>query len=247
MASDRPGALITGAARRIGAAIAKHFHAQGFDLILHCHHSTAAAGELCDSFNLSRTGSATVLRGDLSDPEDVARLIEEARQFPTLKVLINNASGFYPTPLDSITDTQWHDLMGSNLRGPFLLATGLARQLAENRGSIVNIADIHAAQGLRNHSIYCMAKAGNVGMTKALARDLAPAVRVNSVAPGAILWPESGAPDSPEIVKKRLAAIPAGRLGTAEEIAATVYFLAQEASYITGQTIAVDGGASHCL
>ena len=163
-----------------------------------------------------------------------------------LDVLINNASSFYPTPLENCDDQQWNDLINSNLKGPFFIAQKLAPMLIKAKGSIINISDMHARQALQSHPIYTITKAGNIAMTKSLAKELGPNVRVNSVAPGAILWPEH---ESDDEVKQNsvLSKVPMGRLGTEQDIAQTAYFLAVEATYMTGQTIAVDGGSSNSL
>lgn len=163
-----------------------------------------------------------------------------------MDVLINNASSFYPTPLEQCDQSQWDDLINSNLKSPFFIAQALAPLLKESKGSIINISDMHARQALINHPIYTIAKAGNIAMTKTLAKELAPEIRVNSVAPGAILWPEH---ETDDIDKQQsvLSKVPIGRLGTESDIAKTTYFLAVDAEYMTGQTIAVDGGSSNAL
>jgi pteridine reductase len=173
----------------------------------------------------------------------IAALVESVGR---LDVLINNASSFYPTPLEACDNKQWDDLVNSNLKGPFFLSQTLAPLLLKNQGSIVNISDMHARQALRNHPIYSIAKAGNIAMTKSLALELGPHVRVNSVAPGAILWPEH---EEDDIDKQDsvLSKVPMGRLGTESDIADTAFFLAVGATYMTGQTIAVDGGSSNSL
>jgi pteridine reductase len=179
----------------------------------------------------------------MNDLDNISQLIASLGR---LDVLINNASSFYPTPLQDCDNEQWNDLINSNLKGPFFLSQKLAPMLVKAQGAIVNISDMHARQALSNHPIYTIAKAGNIAMTKSLALDLAPDVRVNSVAPGAILWPEHEEDD----VDKQdsvLSKVPMGRLGTESDIAQTAFFLAVNATYMTGQTIAVDGGSSNSL
>ncbi len=239
-----PVALITGAARRIGAELARTFHARGYDIALHCNRSKADAAALCEKLNAKRPGSSTVLSADLADTSSIGQLAADLNQWRNrLDVLINNASSFYPTPLTAATEADWDNLIGSNLKGPFFLCQALAPSLSKTRGCIINITDIHARQPLKNHSIYCIAKAGNLMLTKALAKDLAPEVRVNGIAPGAILWPEHMELEDSgrqQIVDK----IPLGRTGSPEDIAATALFLVQKGSYLTGVVIAVDGGRS---
>ncbi len=239
-----PVALITGAARRIGAELARRFHAEGYDIALHCHRSVTEATSLCDQLNGVRSDSATVLTAELTDTTAIGKLADTFNRWRNrLDVLINNASSFYPTPFGSATESDWDNLIGSNLKGPFFLCQTFSAMLRENRGSIINIADIHARQPLKHHSIYCIAKAGNLMLTKSLAKDLAPDVRVNGIAPGAILWPEQQPPaaaDQRQILDK----IPLARLGSPADIAATALFLAQNGHYITGEVIAVDGGRS---
>jgi pteridine reductase len=220
-----PVVLITGAARRIGAATAELFHSAGYQVIIHFNRSASDADKLCEKFNQLRDNSCLLVQAD---------------------VLVNNASSFYPTPLEDCSDQQWDDLINSNLKGPFFLSKGLALQLLKTRGSIVNISDMHARQTLKNHPIYSVAKAGNIAMTKSMALELAPNVRVNSVAPGAILWPEHEQDDTNK-QDSVLSKVPMGRLGCEADIAGTVFFLAVDASYMTGQTIAVDGGSSNSL
>ena len=176
----------------------------------------------------------------------LTKIADLVRSVGRLDVLVNNASSFYPTPLADCDDQQWNDLINSNLKGPFFLSQKLASMLTDSSGVIVNISDMHARQALVSHPIYSIAKAGNIAMTKTLAKELGPNVRVNSVAPGAILWPEH---ESDDISKQSsvLSNVPMGRLGTERDIADTVYFLAVEATYMTGQTIAVDGGSSNSL
>ncbi len=238
-----PVALVTGAARRIGAAIARTLHAAGYRILLHYHQSTREAQDLCDELNRLTTDSAVLLRADLTDLEAVRNLARDAlASWGRVHVLVNNASTFYPTPLAQADRQQWQDLLGSNLQGPYFLCQALADSLTAQRGTIINIADIHGLQPLANHSIYCIAKAGNTMLTKSLARDLAPHVRVNGIAPGAILWPENTDQLSLKARDNILATIPLGHLGSVDHIAQTALFLIRDATYITGQIIAVDGG-----
>lgn len=244
--NQSPVVLITGAARRIGAVIGRIFHSHGYQVVIHYNNSAAAADKLCEDLNAQRDNSAVLVQADLNDMGGLQKIADLVGSIGRLDVLINNASSFYPTPLENCDDQQWNDLMNSNLKGPFFIAQKLAPLLVESQGSIVNISDMHARQALQSHPIYTIAKAGNIAMTKSLAKELGPNVRVNSVAPGAILWPEH---ESDDEVKQNsvLSKVPMGRLGTEQDIAQTVYFLAVEATYVTGQTIAVDGGSSNSL
>ncbi|HAB05451.1 MAG TPA: pteridine reductase [Alcanivorax sp.] len=236
-----PIALITGSARRIGARIAETLHRKGCRVVIHYHRSEQEARQLVDTLNRERSDSAVCLAADLRDPVAVRDLAVRARDaFGGLDVLINNASSFYPTPLGQASDDDWDTLMHSNLRAPFLLSQQLAGDLEAAGGAIVNIVDVYAEKPLAGHPLYCMAKAGLAMMTKSLARELGPAVRVNGVSPGAILWPEQGQENQQDI----LDATALGRAGDPDDIAATVAWLALEAPYITGQILAVDGGRS---
>jgi pteridine reductase len=246
MNQQQPVILITGAARRIGAFIAQIFHAKGYQVIIHYHRSAAAADGLCEQLNAIRQDSCALVQSDLNDMEGLQKISDLAHSVGRLDVLVNNASSFYPTPLADCDDQQWNDLINSNLKGPFFLSQKLASLLTASNGAIVNISDMHARQALQNHPIYTIAKAGNIAMTKSLAKELSPNVRVNSVAPGAILWPEHELDDT-EKQGAVLNKVPMGRMGTESDIAQTVYFLAVEATYVTGQTIAVDGGSSNSL
>ena len=244
--NQSPVVLITGAARRIGAVIARIFHSNGYQVVIHYNNSAAAADKLCEELNAQRDNSALLVQADLNDMAGLQKIADLVSSIGRLDVLINNASSFYPKPLENCDDQQWNDLMNSNLKGPFFIAQKLAPLLIESQGSMVNISDMHARQALQSHPIYTIAKAGNIAMTKSLSKELGPNVRVNSVAPGAILWPEH---ESDDEVKQNsvLSKVPMGRLGTEQDIAQTVYFLAVEATYMTGQTLAVDGGSSNSL
>jgi pteridine reductase len=243
---NSPVVLITGAARRIGAVIARIFHSHGYQIVVHYNNSAAAADKLCEDLNAQRENSCLLIQSDLNDMTGLEKIADLVRDLGRLDVLINNASSFYPTALDSCDDQQWNDLINSNLKGPFFISQKLAPLLTEAQGSIINISDMHARQALHSHPIYTIAKAGNIAMTKSLAKELGPEVRVNSVAPGAILWPEHESDDQQK-QDSVLSKVPMGRLGTEQDIAQTVYFLAVKATYMTGQTIAVDGGSSNSL
>jgi pteridine reductase len=238
--ADRMG-LITGAAQLIGAEIARILHAQGMDLALHYRSSEAEAQGLRERLERDRPGSILLVQADLADTAVLPHLVERVMAFRgRLDLLVNNASSFYPTPIGTATEDQWDDLIGSNLKGPFFLAQAAAPSLRASGGAIVNLVDIHAERPLKDHAIYCMAKAGNAMMVRALARDLGPAVRVNGVAPGAILWPEQGM--SAQTQRQILARTALGRPGTPADVARAVLFLVRDADYITGQIINVDGG-----
>lgn len=234
---------MTGAARRIGAAIVQALHDRDCRVLIHYHNSAEDAGRLADRLNRVRSGSASVLQADLAVPGGPESLASGVRELTDrLDVLVNNASRFYPSPVAEVTGEVWKDLMGSNLRAPFFLCQALMTELGEARGSIVNILDIHAERPMRGHAVYCMAKAGLAMMTRVLACDLAPDIRVNGVAPGAILWPAN---EPPEQVKEAILGKTAlGRLGTAQDVAGAVAYLALDAPYVTGQVLVVDGGRS---
>ena len=238
--------LITGAARRIGANIAHLFHQANYRVVIHYNQSAVDADKLCESLNQKDADSCLMVQANLSSPSGIEKIAKLVASLGRLDVLVNNASSFYPTPLEDCDQAQWDDLIGSNLRGPFFLTQKLSSLLKKYSGSVVNISDMHARQALANHPIYTIAKAGNIAMTKSMALDMAPHVRVNSVAPGAILWPEH---EEDDISKQNsvLNNVPMGRLGNEMDIAGTAFFLAVDASYVTGQTIAVDGGNSNSL
>ncbi|MCK7599024.1 pteridine reductase [Microbulbifer sp. CAU 1566] len=235
-------ALITGAAARLGRAIVEELH-RDHQIVIHYRHSSQAAQSLADILNQRRTNSAVAVHSELGSAADCQQLATAAIAcFGEISLLVNNASAFYPTPIGNADEQQWDELMGSNLKAPFFLSQALAPALADAGGCIVNLADIHAEKPMPGHTIYSAAKAGLVMMTKSLARELAPRIRVNAVAPGAILWPEQ---ESEGYNKEQiLARIPMQRSGDPSDIARTVRFLAADAPYITGQVIAVDGGRS---
>lgn len=241
--------FITGAAKRIGAAIARTFHRQGFKVIIHYNRSISEANGLIAELNGNRADSAAALQADLNDKDatlDMAKKVVNI--FGRVDVLVNNASSFYPTKLGEIEQQTWDDLIDSNLRGAFFISQQLADQLKSRKGAIVNIVDTHSDRPLQGFPTYSIAKAGLKAMTKSLAIELAPNVRVNGVSPGAILWPPSLENDQdPEVLERRkatLARIPLARLGKTEDIAEAVFYMATEASYITGFTLKVDGGRS---
>ncbi|WPL18614.1 3-oxoacyl-[acyl-carrier-protein] reductase FabG [Thiorhodovibrio winogradskyi] len=234
-------ALITGAAARIGAEIARALHAEGCDLLLHYRHSAKPAAALQAELQAARADSVQLIACDLNAENAIAQLEQATRAFrQRLDILVNNASSFYPSPLAQVTPSLWDDLMGSNLRAPFFLTQALAPLLTASGGCVVNLVDIHAERPLKTYPVYSIAKAGNAMMVKALARELGPAVRVNGIAPGAILWPEQGMDDTTkEQILQRTAL---QRPGSPRDIARTLLFLVRDAPYITGQILAVDGG-----
>lgn len=238
--------LITGAARRIGAVTARLFHQAGYTLVVHYNRSAADANRLCGELNALRPDSCLLVQADLNSAAGIDKICQLVWDLGRLDVLINNASSFYPTPLEDCDQTQWDDLVNSNLKGPFFIIQKLSPLLEKQGGAVVNISDIHGRQALAKHPIYTVAKGGNIAMTKAMALELAPSVRVNSVAPGAILWPEHEEDDQDKH-SEVLKGVPLGRLGNEMDIAEAVFFLAVKATYITGQTIAVDGGRASTL
>jgi pteridine reductase len=240
---NSPVVLITGGARRVGAEIARSLHAAGMNVLLHHRASAAEAATLADELNARREKSALAVRHDLLDTAGLASMVAEAvAHFGRLDALVNNASSFYPTPVGAINAAAWDDLIGSNLKGPLFLSQAAAPHLAAANGCIVNITDIHAERPLKGYPLYCAAKAGLLGLTRALALELAPAVRVNAVAPGAIEWPENDSDFPPDERKAIIDHTLLKRVGSPADIARTVKFLIFDASYITGQVINVDGG-----
>lgn len=233
--------LVTGAARRLGAALAQAFHAAGASVVIHYRGSADEAVALAAGLEAQRPGSAVVLQGDLLQTAGLAQLVERAAAaFGGLDVLVNNASSFYPTPLGQISEAHWEELIGSNLKAPLFLAQAAAPWLRQRGGLILNMLDIHARRPLAAHPVYCAAKAGLEMLTCSLALELAPEVRVNGIAPGAILWPERGVDEQEKAAV--LAEIPLGRTGSPADIAACALYFAREGRYLTGQVIAVDGG-----
>jgi pteridine reductase len=235
-------ALITGAARRIGAELARTLHGAGASIVLHYRNSAEEAAELARSLNGIRPRSAVTLRADLLETAAIARLAADAVEaFGGLDILVNNASSFFPTPLGQIEERHWDDLIGTNLKAPLFLAQAAARELEARRGLIVNLVDIHARRPLRDYPVYSIAKSGLVALTRALARELAPEVRVNAVAPGPVLWPE---PIDPELQREIVSRTLLKRAGSPLDVARAVLFFAADAPYVTGQILAVDGGRS---
>ena len=234
--------FITGSAKRIGAHTAKYLHSLGSNIVIHCSHSRLEAETLCHELNAIRPKSAMLVQGDLAELSNIERIGQQAiDSFGRLDVLINNASSFYPTPIGNITEKDWRSIVGSNMQGPLFLSQYCAKALAKNTGAIINMVDIHASKPLKNHTLYCMAKSALVTMTQSLALELAPEVRVNGVAPGAILWPDTPLQEADK--QQILQQIPAQRLGNMQDIAHCIGYLI-EASYVSGQIIAVDGGRS---
>lgn len=240
-AAVAPVALVTGAARRIGAAIARRLHADGYRLALHYHGSADDMRALAGELEALRPGSVLPLQADLAAFDRLPELVAQAvGRFGRLDGLVNNASAFFPTPFGDATPAQWDALFAVNARAPFFLAQAAAPHLAESRGAIVNLADVYALQPRADLSVYATSKAALLGATRALATSLAPRVRVNAIAPGAILWPDAGV--VPELQQALLAKTPLGRTGTPEEIAGVVAWLLGDAAYVTGQVLHVDGG-----
>jgi len=235
--------LVTGGAKRLGAAIGRRLHAAGASVVVHYHRSRPAADALVAEFDAARAGSALAIGADLHDVASLPALVQAALdRYGRLDVLVNNASTFYPTPVGSITAAQFEDLVGTNLRAPLFLSQAAAPALRTARGLIINMVDIHGSRPLREHPVYSAAKAGLVMLTRSLARELGPEIRVNAIAPGPVLWPER---DLDEQLKAEIIGKTAlKRPGSPEDIARTAYFFAAEAPYVTGQVIAVDGGRS---
>lgn len=237
--------LITGAAKRVGASIAQLCHQQGMRLAIHYRESAQQASTLCAHFNQQHPDSAIALPADLRDNDKLEHLISEViNKWGQLDVLINNASSFYPTPLAQVTPNVWEDVIASNLKAPFFLAQLAAPYLKKQQGCIINLVDIQAQRPLKNYSVYCIAKAGLVMLTKSLAKELAPAVRVNAIAPGVVLWPDDETEFNETLREKIIARTALKRAGTPQDIANTAVFLINQANFITGQVITVDGGRS---
>jgi pteridine reductase len=239
-------ALVTGAAKRIGAVIARTLHASGANVAIHYNRSGDDADRLAAELNRRRAKSAFTVAADMRDIAAVERMAEQVleRTGARLDILVNNASTFYPTPIGTITLEQWDDLFGSNLKAPLFLSQALVPALRAARGVIVNIVDVHSQRPLRDHPVYGPAKAGLAMLTRSLAKDLGPDIRVNGVSPGAILWPEEGQGMSDALRAAIIKQTALKRAGEPEDIAAAVLFLVRDAPYVTGQIIAVDGGRS---
>lgn len=243
MSAPHPAALISGAARRVGATIARTLHAAGYDLALHYRSSRAEMDALCAELERERPGSTVAVSGDLADADALPGLVDACvTRFGRLDALVNNASSFFPTPVGTITPAQWDDLFASNARAPLFLAQAAAPHLRRAHGAIVNLVDIYAQRPLAHHTVYCMAKAALAMLTLSLAKELAPEVRVNGIAPGAVLWPEAGKSyaDQNELVART----PLQRAGSPDDVARAVLFLLRDATFTTGQILAVDGGRS---
>lgn len=233
--------LITGAARRIGAAMALAFHAEGAKVAVHYHRSSAEAGQLVAAMNTERPASAAAFGADLADLAALRVLpAEVVGTLGALDVLVNNASTFYPTPVGSITPAQFEDLVGTNLRAPLFLCQAAAPELKRRRGLILNIADIHALRPLGRHSVYCAAKAALVMLTQSLARELGPEIRVNAIAPGPVIWPENSVDE--ELRQRIVARTALKRSGSPDDVAKAAIFFATNAPFVTGQVLAIDGG-----
>jgi pteridine reductase len=235
--------LITGGARRVGAAIARELHAAGANLLVHYRNSGEEAEALVGEFTAARAGSAATFQCDLLQLDRLPALCAFAvERFGGLDVLVNNASTFYPTPLGKITPEAWDDLLGTNLKVPAFLAQAAAPALRKSRGLILNIVDIHGQRPLRDYPVYCAAKAGLHMLTRSLAKELGPEIRVNGISPGPVLWPEQGGDEKmrAKIVQRTILQ----RMGSPEDIARTALFFAASAPFITGQILAVDGGRS---
>ena len=243
MPEPRPVALITGSAKRVGAAIARQLHADGYDLALHYRNSEAEMRALVAELEALRPGSVLSIRADLSDFDRLAEIVAQSvGRFGRLDALVNNASAYYATPIGKTTPQQWDELFASNARAPFFLAQAAAPHLKASRGAVVSLADIYAERPLHGHTVYCMAKAALVMMTKSLARELGPEVRVNAVAPGNVLWSENPVKaETLDVLRDRTAL---QRQGSPEDIVSAVRWLLTGNGYITGQIVAIDGGRS---
>ncbi|MEP7244973.1 MAG: pteridine reductase [Gammaproteobacteria bacterium] len=235
--------LLTGAARRVGAGIARKLHSAGANIVLHFRTSERDAASLAKELNAARPGSTALVRADLLDIRALPAMVEAAvKAFGQLDVLINNASTFYPTPVGTITESHWNDLVGTNLKAPLFLSQAVAPALRRTHGLILNLADIHALRPLRRYTTYCVAKAGLIMLTKSLARELGPYVRVNAIAPGPVMWPEDGTDKT--LREKIIERTALKRPGSPDDVARTALFFCAEAPFITGQILAVDGGRS---
>ena len=243
MSLDGKWVLITGGAKRIGATVVRALHAAGANVALHYRASADDAAALQAELVAARPDSVALFQADLLDPGSLETLVADVTEHTgRLDVLINNASTFYPTPIGSITEREWLDLMGTNLKAPLFLSQAAAPHLQRTRGVIINMVDIHARRPLKDHPVYGPAKAGLQMLTLSLAKDLAPEVRVNGVAPGAILWPSDGMTESAK--QSILEQIPLQRAGSPDDIAGAILYLVRDASYVSGQILAVDGGRS---
>lgn len=245
MNSATPVALITGAAHRLGAHTARHLHGRGWNIVIHYRSRQDQAEALAQELNARRDHSAMPIPADLSRPDQIRPLAEQAvAVWGRLDGLINNASVFYPNPTEQARGEDWDSVMGTNLRAPFFLGQACLPALRESRGSIVNLIDIYSQRPLPDHPLYCASKAGLAALTRSWAKDLAPDVRVNGVSPGAILWPEAGAETDSQHQQSILAKTPLARTGQPDDIAGAIAFLLCDAPFVTGQILAVDGGRS---
>ena len=244
---NAPVVLVTGGAKRVGAAIVRRLHDEGWRVAIHYRASAAEASLLAATLNATRADSAMAVQADLLQTAKLGAFVDGVTAaFGRLDALVNNASTFYPTPLAALNEADWATLIGSNLQAPLFLSQAAARHLTATRGCIVNITDIHAERPMPGYVIYNVAKAGLRGLTMALARDLAPAVRVNAVAPGPMMWPDDGQISSRERARI-LRQVPLAREGGAAQIAEAVKYLVCDGQFVTGQTINVDGGRSIAL
>lgn len=240
---EHPVALITGAGKRVGAEIARTLHAAGYDLALHCRRSVDEAGMLAAELEQRRANSTLVLQAELADLDALPALVDTTvAHFGRLDALVNNASAFYPTPIGTATSAQWNELFASNAQAPFFLAQAAVPALRESHGAIVNLVDIYAERPLARHPVYCMAKAALSAMTRSLALDLGPEIRVNGIAPGAVMWPSDGNPYDDQ--QAMLARTPLQRAGSPHDVAGAVLWLLRDAPFVTGQIIRIDGGRS---
>ena len=240
--------LVTGGARRVGAAIVRRLHRAGANVAIHYRTSSADALRLQRRLEHERVGSTACVQADLLRLDDLDSLLDAVTaRFGRLDALVNNASSFYATPLRGISAQAWDDLIGTNLKAPLFLAQSAARELERRRGCIVNIVDVHAERPLEQHVVYSIAKAGLVALTRSLAQEMGPAVRVNAVAPGAIAWPDGGILAKPALQREILRRTPLKRIGRPEDVAGAVEYLIADAPYVTGQILAVDGGRSVVL
>lgn len=238
-------ALITGAARRLGAEIARTLHEAGFNVVLHYHHSEAEAERICANFNENRPDSAIVLRTDLADTKQLGGMIKRAAEkWGRLDALINNASRFYKTAVGQVTEDVWDDLFNSNLKAPYFLCQAAVKYLRECNGCIVNLADVHGERPMRDYGVYCISKAGLLMLTKTLAKELGPDIRVNAVSPGTVMLPEGENTLKKEEKEKIISRVALRRHGTPDDIAKAVLFLVAQADYVTGTVLTVDGGRS---
>jgi len=238
--SDNKVVFITGAAQRLGANTARYLHRAGYNIVIHYNRSKLDADRLAEQLNKQRDNSSYALQGDLLSCDLQGLAQQAASHWGRLDALINNASSFYATPLEGVTITSWNDLIGSNLKAPLFLSQSCAPYIQQNNGNIINMIDIHYSTAMPQHVIYSAAKSGLAGLTRSLALELAPLVRVNGIAPGAILWPENSSPEYQESILNK---IPLQHIGSADDIAQAIQFLL-EAPYVTGQIINIDGGRS---